>query len=101
MRITFLKTPKPREFNYIPRYYDEQKEISEERKKRLEKEMGIAQPGGYQPNITRGSITRKFTQRRRSSRASSIRLVVIVVILTLLAYYLITNNAINLSLFTK
>jgi hypothetical protein len=33
MKITFYKRPKPRQFNYKPLYYDQEKEEAEERKK--------------------------------------------------------------------
>ncbi|MFK5857123.1 MAG: hypothetical protein QM503_13415 [Bacteroidota bacterium] len=32
MRIVSIKTPKPKQFNYKPRYYDEQKDELEKRK---------------------------------------------------------------------
>jgi len=37
----FFSTPKPKQFNYIPRYYDEQKEALEERIRDIEIEMGV------------------------------------------------------------
>jgi len=35
MRIISIRTPKPKSFNYKPRYYDEQKEELEKRKAEL------------------------------------------------------------------
>lgn len=35
MRFTFFRTPKPKEFNYSPRYYDEERERLEQRKAEL------------------------------------------------------------------
>ncbi|MBN1118082.1 MAG: hypothetical protein JXA77_12800 [Bacteroidales bacterium] len=92
MRITFFKTPRPKEFNYIPRYYDEQKEAAEERQKRIEQELGIHNQNAYRPNISRGSMARKFAEKRSSNRKSSFRLIIIIAILSLLAYYILNNN---------
>jgi hypothetical protein len=33
MNIVFFKRPKPRQFNYVPRYYDPEKEEAEARRK--------------------------------------------------------------------
>ncbi len=35
MKITFFKTPKPRRFSYPTRYYDEEKEYWDQRKREL------------------------------------------------------------------
>ena len=37
MRIVFFKRPKPRQFDYKPIYWDEEKEKLEERRKRIER----------------------------------------------------------------
>ena len=92
MRITFFRTPRPKQFNYIPRYYDQQKEEAEERQRRIEKELGIEQQGGFRTSITRGSMTKRIYERRRANRMSVIRLLIIIAILTMLAIYLVTGN---------
>jgi hypothetical protein len=92
MRITFFKTLRPKEFNYIPRYYDSQKEEAEERRKKIERELGISQEGGFSPSISRGSMQRRMTIKRQANRSSAIRLLVIIAILVLLAYYLLNNT---------
>ncbi len=92
MRITFFKTPRPKEFNYIPRYYDQQKEEAEERRRRIEKELGMSGEGGFRTSITRGSMQRRMTDKRKANRTSVIRLLLIVGILMLLAYYLLTKD---------
>ncbi len=92
MRITFFKTPRPKEFHYIPRYYDKRKEETEERQRRIERELGISDDGKYVPGITRGSMQRRFTERKRGNRSSIIRLLVIIAILFLLAYVLLSGN---------
>jgi hypothetical protein len=92
MRITFFKTPRPKEFNYIPRYYDERKEEMEERKKRIEQELGLNKGKDYKHGITRGAMTRRMTERRKSNRSSVIRLLVIIAILLILTYYLLSGT---------
>lgn len=92
MRITFFKTPRPKEFNYMPRYYDERKEEADERQKRIEKELSASNNGEYVSGITRGSMQRRFAERRRGKRSSTIRLLVIIAILFLLTYFLFTGD---------
>jgi hypothetical protein len=92
MRITFFKTQRPREFNYIPRYYDKQKEEAEDRRKRIENELGIKEKNGYQHSISRGSMQRRMQVKRKTSRSSTIRLLLITGILVLLVYYLLTRD---------
>lgn len=92
MRITFFKTPRPKEFNYIPRYYDKQKEEAEDRKRRMESELGISRQAGYQHTISRGSMQKRMHVKRKANRSSVIRLLVITGILMLLAYYLLTRD---------
>jgi len=48
---SFFRTPKPKPFNYIPRYYDEQKEDLEERIRNIEIEMGVKEGEAYRPQI--------------------------------------------------
>lgn len=93
MRITFFRTGRPKQFNYIPRYYDEQKEKAEDRQKRIERELGIEQEGGsYRPTLRKGIMTEKMNARRKAQRYSSIRLLVIIAILVLLTLYLLSGN---------
>jgi len=41
MKIVFFRIPKPKQFNYPPRYYDEEKERWDRRRK----ELGITKDG--------------------------------------------------------
>ena len=92
MRISFFRTGKPKQFNYIPRYYDEQKEEMEERQKRIEAELGINQPEkGYRSRLKPGAMSERLMARRKGSRTSTIRLLVIIAILALLAMYLLRD----------
>jgi hypothetical protein len=102
MRITFFKTPKPKGFNYIPRYYNEQKEEFNERQKRIEAEMGINQPTdvGYRSRLKQGAMSEKLMSRRKTNRASTLRLLIIIAILTILALYLLRDFG-SLNFLTK
>ena len=86
---SFFKQNKPREFNFIPRYYDPEKEAREERLKRIKLEMGIREEGDtYVPGIKRGSMSNYFRQKdKRVEKFITIRLVVIVLVLILITYF--------------
>ena len=49
--MAFLRTEKPRPFQYIPRYYDEQKENLKERIERVKNDLKTEENGEYKPNI--------------------------------------------------
>lgn len=59
MKLRFLHTPKPKQFNYKPLYYDEQKEKREQRIKDL---SGESQE--YNPERLRTKLSEKFNERR-------------------------------------
>lgn len=92
MKFTFfLKLGKPKQFNYKPRFYDEEKEELENRKRQIEREMGVGKDEIYHHSISRGTISRKFTQRKRANRSSVLRLILIVTILVLIALYILNK----------
>ena len=92
MRISFFRSAKPKQFNYMPRYYDEQKEEFEERQKRIEAELGVnASEGAFQSRIKQGAMSEKLMSRRKTNRASTLRLLIIIFILGLLALYLLRD----------
>ena len=84
MQITFFRTPKPKQFNYKPRYYDEEKERQEQRRKEL---MGDGQ--GNTINIRR-QIERRWRKEDRQNRDKSRRMNVLVYILVavILIYFI-------------
>ncbi|HCC71577.1 MAG TPA: hypothetical protein DEQ09_10575 [Bacteroidales bacterium] len=86
---SFFKQFKPRGFNYTPMYYDSEKEMREERERRIKAEMGIKEEsdGEYIPRITRGSMSNYFRQNKtRVQRYTLIRVIVIALVLFLIAY---------------
>ncbi len=88
----FFKLPKHRQFNYIPMYYDQEKEERMERERRIRKEMGLEneKPDERTSLIQRGSFRKNISQSQvRSNRNSNIRLVVILGVLLLVTYLLL------------
>ena len=88
---SFFRQNKPREFNFIPRHYDADKEKREERLKRIKAEMGIKDDDegkDYVPRIQKGSMTNYFQQKKqRVQKWTLIRLVVILLVLILISYF--------------
>ena len=102
MKITFLRTPKPRRFVHKNIYYDPEKEQREEREERVNKELGIyKEDETYKPSIKRGTFRRynynvpkETSDMHRERRASNIRLIVIIVALLIIAaalYFTVFN----------
>ncbi len=85
---SFFKQNMAKEFNFIPRYYDPDKERREERLRRIKMEMGIKDEGDeYVPRIQKGSMTNFFRQKKkRVQRYTAIRLIVILLVLFAISY---------------
>jgi len=113
---SFFKQNKPRGFNYIPRYYDPEKEEREERRRTWSMEHGAegmehppeggqaeqeARNGGasastageksrnqpYRSQIMRGDMKNYFHRRKeRVDRHTTIRLLVIIMVIVLAVY---------------
>jgi len=86
---SFFRTQKPKPFNYVPRYYDEQKEQLDERIQDIEREMGVKDGKAYRPTIRKGQMGNYFRMKqRKTQQQSNIRLIIIIIILCLISYYL-------------
>ncbi|MBE0676496.1 MAG: hypothetical protein IH591_17715 [Bacteroidales bacterium] len=85
---SFFRQNKPKDFRYVPRYYDKEKEEREERIKRIKEEMGIAPGGEDKPKgIRRGSFSPKFQHTSgKMQQYTSIRLIIIILVLVLITY---------------
>ena len=88
--IAFFKTTKPQQFNYVPIFYNEQKELLKEREQQIKQEMGLADDETPRVSMIRGQIRRQYERKMngRISRNGSLRLAVIFILLCLVAYYL-------------
>jgi len=84
MQIVFFRRPKPKQFDYKPRYYDEEEERKEKRRKELEKS------GKGDTSFIRGEIDRRWRKSDRQNRqkAKGINLLVYLVVIALLVYFM-------------
>jgi hypothetical protein len=89
MGIKIFHTPKNKQFNYKPRYWDERKENLENRIEQIKKDMGYTDNQGdktYVPNI-KGRIRGSMRRTQEDKQKSNFRLIFIFIILAILAYY--------------
>ncbi|HON17742.1 MAG TPA: hypothetical protein PK990_01075 [Salinivirgaceae bacterium] len=85
IKFKLFHLPRPKQFNYIPRYYDPEKDRLEQRKKEIARERGeyVAGAGIH------GAFRQRLKSKRASDRNSMIRLIVIISALLLLFYWLL------------
>ncbi len=84
MQIVFFKTSKPNQFDYKPRYYDEEKERKEKRRKEIE------QSGQGNTSFLRSEIDRKWRRidRKNRGKARGINLLIYLAIIALFVYFM-------------
>ena len=85
MKVTFFKTPKPKRFAYPPRYYNEEKERWEQRKK----ELGLSE-GGKSDFRTQVSANWKRFRKSDNTRKKRAEMSVLVYlfIVAILVYFI-------------
>ena len=90
----FFHTPRAKQFNITPRFYDPDKEEREERERRIKEELGIVDEKvddgkPYRPNI-RGQFRAAGGWQAKSSekarKTSNTRLIILILILCLVFY---------------
>jgi len=95
----FLHTPKPKSYQYKPRYYDANKEDLENRLQKARSSSDPDNPEAMKERISRG-FKQKFRQdqkfRKKQTKNSNIRLAVTIVILFFLTYILLTKYLPNI-----
>lgn len=90
----FFHTPRARQFNINPRFYDPDKEEREDRERRIKEELGIFEERkmsgkNFRPNIKgqfrtmQGGFSKTTSEARKSSNT---RLIVLILILSLVFY---------------
>ncbi|MCD4734450.1 MAG: hypothetical protein K8R53_00265 [Bacteroidales bacterium] len=87
MKLVFFRTPKPRSFSYTPRYFDEDKERSDQRKR----ELGISNDSESKQDLrTRMSQDWKRYRGHDKTRQKSIKmsLFIYLVIAAMLIYFI-------------
>ncbi len=96
MSVLFPRSPKPRQWDYRPIYYDEEKErrqkrLEELRKEREQNEGKNTNDAEFKTSITRGSFReaadRNRTTLKKENRMINIRVLIIVVALLLAFFY--------------
>jgi hypothetical protein len=104
MRIVFFKRPKPRQFEYKPIYWDEEKEEMERRKKRIER-AGAEKTGDEIKEDLRFEIDRNWRRNRSAAnqKVNLIRFVVYMAFALVVIYFIFFTDFINkfLSYFFK
>lgn len=86
MKLTFFKTPKPRQFDYRPRYYDPEKEAREQRRKQLLGDDAQAPEGEYVPGqfIRNNMSARRGMTAQTRNRQKTVRPMRMIIMLVLL-----------------
>jgi len=84
MQIVFFKTPKPKQFEYKPRYYDEEAERKEKRRKEIE------DAGKGDTSFMKSEIDRRWRRidKKNRGKARGINLLIYLVIIALLVYFM-------------
>ena len=86
---SFFRTYKNKQFNYIPVYYDQQKEELQERIRKIEAEAkGDKTDEEFNRSIIKGSFRHMSAYRTKGNRASSLRIVIIIAILLAFVFFL-------------
>ena len=86
MKLVFFNTPKARQFTYPARYYDEEKEKREQRKK----ELGLAgteTTGDFRSRLDSGWKRFKANEQTRQKKTN--RSILIYIFIVLILVYLI------------
>jgi len=82
-----FKTPRPRQFNYRPVFYDERKEALKEREQQIKQELGLTDENEIRVSGIKGRMRGYYARSVRSKSKSNFRLIIILAILLLLAYF--------------
>lgn len=86
--FNLFNTPRPKQFNYRPMYYDERKE----RLEKMKAEAEAARDGIHYRGLQKGFLSEQRTKSklRRASleKASTLRFLLILLILLLLLYFI-------------
>ena len=97
---SFFHTPKPKQFNFRPRFYDPEKEDFEQREQRIKEELGIATEKPYDSKSFRDRIRGSFRNQGRNQsktsedlrRSQNTRLIFMIIILALIFYFVFYSD---------
>ncbi len=97
--MKFTKLARHRVFQHDPIYYDEKKENSQERERRIKSELGLLddteKESGYSGRIKGGMrrrVSSNFDVARSEKKRSNVRLIIILILLFILGLYLIESG---------
>lgn len=94
-RMTVIKLPKQKQFEYTPRHYDEAKERLEKRKKEIAQELGLNEDGErVKREINfRAKLSHNLekSSTRKTAFWSNMRIFIILGILLIICYYIYIN----------
>lgn len=90
MRIISFRTPKPKSFNYNPRYYDQKKEELEKRKAAM----------GLDSKLTHGEGLRLRMEKRWRAGSSDDERSILTRVITYLVYSIFIGGSIYIIMFT-
>jgi len=90
---SFFRLAKNKQFNYIPRYYNEQQEEMQKRKKRIAREIEAEKADSDEKvALIKGKIKSYYLQNsKKHNRQSNLRVLVVLAILLFVAYYLLVR----------
>ncbi|WP_236975115.1 hypothetical protein [Membranihabitans maritimus] len=97
----FNKVAKYKKFNYVPRYYDPEKEERDAIIRRAQGEAGLINENDEDSDVENAKfrISRAFHSRgvsneysRKSHKKSNIRIIMIVIILSAIVYIILNTN---------
>jgi len=85
MKVVFFRIPKPKQFTYPPRYYDEEKERVEQRKR----ELGISTDGKTDFKSQVGNSWRRLRKSNKSrQKKASMSALIYLMIVAMLVYFI-------------
>jgi hypothetical protein len=89
----FFHTPKPRSYNYEPRFWNPEKEKREARERRIKAELNVTENGEYKPYIEKGEFKKGLTRGKwtasRQKRRSNTRLLILIGLLAVLVFFIL------------
>lgn len=91
MFFNFFKTPKIRQFEHIPMYWDKDKEEREERRERIRQEVENEHGNpNLKPKTTlkRGFLTNQRKEKALSSQTNTLRMAVVICLLVAALAYM-------------
>ena len=94
-RLSIIKLPKTKRFEFSPRYYDEAKERMEQRKRDISKELGLKGDSEHERRTInfRAQMNHSLAKdsMRKQGYMSNVRLIVILGLMLILCYYIYIN----------